>query len=79
MPPLCEQLEDMLCESGFLVVGSLTHYFQPYGHTALWLLGESHLAVHTFPEDKKTYIQLSSCNRKWPRRYICKSRTRRNR
>jgi S-adenosylmethionine decarboxylase len=25
-------------------------------------LAESHLAIHTFPEEGKTYIELSSCN-----------------
>nr|DAO98746.1 MAG TPA: S-adenosylmethionine decarboxylase [Caudoviricetes sp.] len=28
----------------------------------MWLLTESHFAVHTFPEFGKTYIELSSCN-----------------
>ena len=35
---------------------------EPEGYTALWLLGESHFAIHTFPEEQKTYIELSSCN-----------------
>ena len=36
--------------------------FVEYEYTALWLLAESHLAVRTFPEENKTYIELSSCN-----------------
>jgi S-adenosylmethionine/arginine decarboxylase-like enzyme len=28
----------------------------------LYLLGESHFAIHTFPEHGKSYIELSSCN-----------------
>ena len=31
-------------------------------YTKLWLLGESHLALHTFPEENKDYVELSSCN-----------------
>ena len=31
------------------------------GYSALWLLAESHFAVHTFPEERKSYIELSSC------------------
>lgn len=38
------------------------HHFSPQGYTALWLLSESHFAVHTFPEFGRTYIELSSCN-----------------
>ncbi|MEL7222709.1 MAG: S-adenosylmethionine decarboxylase, partial [Bacteroidota bacterium] len=37
--------------------------FEPQGWTGIWLLAESHLAIHTFPEARKTYIELSSCNR----------------
>ena len=48
-------------DAGFNIVQDMGHDFQPYGHTALWLLSESHLAVHTFPEAGKSYIELSSC------------------
>ena len=41
----------------------MEHSFQPQGYTAIWLLAESHFAIHTFPEENKTYIELSSCNR----------------
>lgn len=27
----------------------------------LWLLAESHFAIHTFPEENKMYIEISSC------------------
>lgn len=39
------------------------HRFRPYGYTALWLLGESHFALHTFPECGRTYYEISSCNK----------------
>ena len=42
----------------------MEHYFTPYGYTALFLLAESHFALHTFPEENKTYIELSSCVKK---------------
>lgn len=47
--------------AGFTVLHECTHFFEPYGFTALFLLGESHFAIHTFPEHSKTYIELSSC------------------
>jgi len=37
------------------------HFFNPFGYSALWLLSESHFAVHTFPEHNQSYIELSSC------------------
>lgn len=49
-------------QAGFHVMGFTEHYFDPQGYSALWLLAESHLAVHTFPEEACTYVELSSCN-----------------
>ncbi|WP_416421125.1 S-adenosylmethionine decarboxylase family protein [Phocaeicola vulgatus] len=49
-------------KAGFNVLSCTEHHFSPQGYTALWLLSESHFAVHTFPEFGRTYIELSSCN-----------------
>ena len=51
-----------LREAGFKVIACSDHHFQPQGYTALWLLSESHFAVHTFPECGRSYIELSSGN-----------------
>ena len=47
--------------SGFNVLGKVEHFFNPQGWTCLYLLSESHLAIHTFPEEGKAYVELSSC------------------
>ena len=52
---------DMLRDSGFTILNFCDHVFEPFGWTALWLLGESHFAIHTFPEENKYYWELSSC------------------
>lgn len=49
--------------SGFTILGFMEHHFQPQGYTAIWLLGESHLALHTFPENGKSYLEISSCSK----------------
>ena len=54
-------LDNILKKSGFTVLKFIDYKFSPYGYTALWLLGESHLAIHTFPEEEKTYIEITSC------------------
>lgn len=59
---LNEKLEAILTESQFTIVNFLEHKFPVQGYTCVWLLAESHLAVHTFPESDKSFIQLSSCN-----------------
>ena len=53
--------EKQLINSGFGICNFIEKHFEPFGYTAIWLLSESHLAVHTFPEENKTYIELSSC------------------
>ena len=54
--------EEMLMESGFGILNFMEHHFEPQGYTAVWLLAESHCALHTFPEEGKAYIEISSCN-----------------
>lgn len=56
-------LGGFLRHSGFDIVAFTEHFFPVQGYTCVWLLAESHFAVHTFPSDQKTFIQLSSCNK----------------
>ena len=50
-----------MIDSGFQILDKCEHYFPVQGYTGLWLLSESHFAIHTFPEEDKTYIELTSC------------------
>lgn len=52
---------NLLVQADFFVIDSIKHDFVPHGSTILWLIGESHLAVHSFPEINVLYIELSSC------------------
>jgi len=58
---LKSNLEIFLTESEFTILGFIDHQFSPQGYTCVWLLAESHLAVHTYPEHDKSYIELTSC------------------
>ncbi len=58
---LRNKYNSLLKESGFGVLSFVEYHFEPFGYTALWLLSESHFAIHTFPEENKSYIELSSC------------------
>ena len=58
---LRKKYDTQLRESGFGVLSFVEYNFEPQGYTALWLLSESHFAIHTFPEEEKSYIELSSC------------------
>lgn len=59
---IIRQLEEILTTSGFTILNFMEHHFTPQGYTALWLLAESHCALHTFPEENRSYVELSSCN-----------------
>lgn len=59
---LFEKLDEILKKSGYTILNCVDYKFKPQGYTCMWLLAESHLAVHTFPEKEKTYIELSGCN-----------------
>jgi len=59
---LKKEIESLLVESGFTILNFMEHHFDPQGYTAIWLLAESHCALHTFPEENRTYIELCSCN-----------------
>lgn len=61
---LRKRYTNLLEQSGFSILSFVEYHFEPYGYTALWLLSESHFAIHTFPEKNKSYIELSSCVRR---------------
>jgi len=67
---LTETLEKVLIQSGFTILNKMIHHFSPQGFTAIWLLAESHFAVHTFPEENKTYLELSSCNEEMKKVFV---------
>lgn len=58
-----KEFSELLSISGYRVLNFMEHHFPNGGYTCLWLLAESHLAIHTFISDGKTYIELSGCNK----------------
>ena len=56
------RITEWLEQCNFQILNVAEHHFKPHGYTCLWLLGESHLAIHTFPEKETCYLELSSCN-----------------
>ena len=60
--------EEVVVDLGLRVVGEpLWHQFpQPGGLTGLYLLTESHLACHTFPETRRATFNLFCCRPRPP-------------
>lgn len=67
---LVKDFESILQKSGFGILNFMEHNFEPQGYTAIWLLAESHFAIHTFPEKNKSYIEISSCNREMYNQFL---------
>ncbi len=54
-------LKEALRNDKFNVLEFVQHNFTPKGYTAMSLLSESHLAVHTYPEYESLYFNMYSC------------------
>jgi S-adenosylmethionine decarboxylase proenzyme len=48
-------------KSGATVIGQQFHQFEPEGVTGFLLLAESHLSVHTWPEEGLATIDIFTC------------------
>lgn len=46
------------------ILDNLSHNFEPYGITTLFVLSESHCAIHYWPERYYLHIDLVTCQKK---------------
>ena len=53
--------KDICIENDYTILGELDHDFHPEGCSFIFLLSESHLSVHTFPECKHLSFDLYTC------------------
>ncbi|MEM1689591.1 MAG: adenosylmethionine decarboxylase [Candidatus Hadarchaeales archaeon] len=56
-------VERVVKKSGLNVVSSAYHQFKPYGVTCVYLLMESHLAIHTWPEVCYMAVDIFTCGK----------------
>jgi S-adenosylmethionine decarboxylase len=55
-------LSNIVNELNLTVVNEAGHQFQPIGYTFAYVLSESHLTIHTYPEHSSCYIDIFCCN-----------------
>lgn len=48
------------------VINHVDHKFYPQGYTLIILLAESHLSIHTFPENNEAFVDCFTCGEKDP-------------
>ncbi|MEM5836374.1 MAG: adenosylmethionine decarboxylase [Candidatus Aenigmatarchaeota archaeon] len=54
-------LDSVISEAGLKVVSSSFHQFKPFGVSAVYLLRESHLSIHTWPELGYVALDIFTC------------------
>ena len=58
-------IENILCETanhcGSTVLNTVSHQFEPQGVTAVTLLSESHISIHTWPEKAMAVCDIFTC------------------
>jgi len=58
---LIDLLENAAYDSGAHVSQSIYKKFKPQGVTVLTLLSESHISIHTWPEDGNAAVDIFTC------------------
>ena len=59
---LLEKCQQFCLQAGLNIVGVTSHAFEPQGLTFAILLAESHLSIHTWPEDGNVAFDIYTCN-----------------
>jgi S-adenosylmethionine decarboxylase len=54
-------LESAVTKGEFTLLESVVVKFQPQGVTACAVVGESHLALHTWPEEGRLFFDVATC------------------
>jgi S-adenosylmethionine decarboxylase len=55
-------LEAAVRAGGFQLFQLVVQPFEPQGVTACAVVGESHLAIHTWPEEGRLFLDVASCS-----------------
>ncbi len=58
---LVGMLEDAAGAAQATVLASHQHRFEPHGVSALCILAESHISIHTWPESRSATIDIYTC------------------
>lgn len=58
---LNQEIEALLKRASFSILSETDYRFSPLGYTKLYLLAESHFAIHTWPEHNIAWLEIASC------------------
>jgi len=54
-------LKDICRENDFQILDEINHGFEPIGCSIVFLLSESHISIHTFPEKAHMSLDIYTC------------------
>jgi S-adenosylmethionine decarboxylase len=55
-------LEAAIAAGSFTCLQIVVQAFEPHGVTACAVVGESHLALHSWPEEGRLFVDVASCS-----------------
>jgi S-adenosylmethionine decarboxylase proenzyme len=55
-------LDTVVTECNLHVVAEAGHQFEPFGATYVYVLEESHMSIHTYPEKARVYMDIFCCD-----------------
>ena len=58
---LNETLKDICKMYDFQILNEVQHIFEPIGSSIIFLLSESHISIHTFPEKNHMSFDIYTC------------------
>lgn len=61
LPRLNNMLKEICKTYNFQILNETQHIFQPIGCSILFLLSESHISIHTFPEKYHMAFDIYTC------------------
>ena len=64
---LIDLMENAAIASGASVLKTVSYKFDPQGVTAICLLSESHISIHTWPEEGKAALDVYTCGSSNPK------------
>ena len=61
MSEMCALFDSICQKHDFTVLGKVEHVFEPQGLSLIYMLSESHISVHTFPEKQYLAMDIYTC------------------
>ncbi|MGF1537859.1 MAG: adenosylmethionine decarboxylase [Elainellaceae cyanobacterium] len=68
---ICQSLREAARKANSTLLGEVSHRFEPQGATALALLAESHISIHTWPETGYAAVDVFTCGQDTTPRQAC--------